>query len=313
MRNLLQGAAAVALVAGFGTVASAADIRLMTGPQGGSWYPLGGAMKNMVENAMPEHSVQVLPGAGIANIKGIESGRADVAFGNSVSTVDAIAGNDPFEEAATNTCNVATLYPQYFQAVALADAGIKTPADLAGKSLTTQPRGNTGEQITRNMLEAAGLSYDDLSEVSLMSYTDSVNLLRDGNAQVFTLGTTVPAGSIMDLMSARDINFIEIAGEHFEKIKEINPGYQQLTIEAGTYPGIDEDVTTIGYATHIIARCDLEEDVVYGLVKAMHENVDDMAAIANAMEGMTPELMASETGVPLHPGAERYYEEQGVM
>ena len=112
-----------------------------------------------------------------------------------MSTVDAINGKEPFETKAKNVCNVATLYPQYFQVVANASAGIKSPSDLKGKALTTQKKGNTGEAITEHLLTAYGLTYDDMSRVSYGSYTDSVNQLKDGNADWFTLGTTVPAGA----------------------------------------------------------------------------------------------------------------------
>lgn len=164
---LVSGVVALAATGG----AEAAQLKLMTGPQGGSWYPLGGAIKNIVESAIPGTTVQVLPGAGIANVKAVEAGKADMGFANSVSTVDAINGKPPFETKAGNVCNLATLYPQYFQIVALADAGIETPADFRGKALTTQPKGNTGEAITRHLLEAYGMTYDDLAQVSFGSYT----------------------------------------------------------------------------------------------------------------------------------------------
>jgi uncharacterized protein len=121
----LTTAVCAATALGAGT-ASAENLRFMTGPQGGSWYPVGGAIKNVVEQAVPDTSLQVMPGAGIANVKAIEAGKADIAFANSVSTVDAIEGNPPFEEKAANVCHVATLYPQYFQVVTTADSGIES-------------------------------------------------------------------------------------------------------------------------------------------------------------------------------------------
>src|SRR3546814_10915399 len=141
---------------GLGVSAHAADLKLMTGPQGGSWYPLGGAIKNVVEQNMSGTTMQILPGAGIANVKAIESGKADLGFANSVSTVDAINGKPPFTEKAKNVCNIATLYPQYFQVVANASSGIKTPEAFKGTSMTTQKKGNTGEAITAPLLEAYG-------------------------------------------------------------------------------------------------------------------------------------------------------------
>lgn len=312
-KTVTRAVAAGLMTIGMGVSAQAADLKLMTGPQGGSWYPLGGAIKNIVEKSMPGTSVQVLPGAGIANVKAIESGKADFGFANSVSTVDAINGKAPFDTKAKNVCNVATLYPQYFQVVANQSSGIKSPKDLKGKALTTQKKGNTGEAITAHLLEAYGMSYKDMSRVSYGSYTDSVNQLKDGNADWFTLGTTVPAGAIMDLASARPITVVPIPDEGLAKMKAINPGYQRIMVPAGSYPGQDQAVPTIGYSTHIIARCDLPEDVVYGFLKNLSANVPDLASIASAMKGVDAKAMAVETGVPLHKGAAKYFKEKGAV
>lgn len=311
-----SGVKALVVAAGLAVAASAvqaADLKLVTGPQGGSWYPLGGALKNLIEKTVADSSVQVGPGAGIANVKAVEAGKADLGFANSVSTVDAINGKAPFEKAYKNVCNVATLYPQYFQVVALADAGISTPEDFKGKALTTQKTGNTGEQITRHMLQAYGMTYDDMAKVSQGSYTDSVNQLKDGNAQWFTLGTTAPASALMDLAAARDMKMIDIPDDGLAKMQAINPGYKRIIIKAGTYPKQDKDVATVGYATHIIARCDLDADTVYGVLKAMSGGIDDMASIAKAMAGADAKAMALDIGVPFHAGAEKFYKEMGAL
>ena len=296
----------------FAGAAQAQQIKLMTGPQGGSWYPLGGAIKNIVENAVPGASVQVLPGGGIANVKAVNAGKADMGFANSVSTVDGINGNPPFDEKQSDVCNVATLYPQYFQVVTLADADISHPNDFKGQSLAAQKKGNTGEAITEHLLKAHGLSYDDMSRVNYGSYTDSVALMKDNNAQIFTLGTTVPAGAIMDLAAARDIKMVTIDDDSLRAMQQLNPGYQRITIPAGSYPGQGEDVPTIGYSTHLIARCDLDPELVYQTLKAMLKNKPDLVAIAKSIEATTPEVMAADTGVPMHPGAEKFYQEQGL-
>ena len=302
--------ASLTLTAG---TAMAEQLRLMTGPQGGSWYPLGGAIQNIVETNLSGTKVQVLPGAGIANVKGVQSDRAHMGFANSVSTVDGIKGNAPFDAAQDNVCNVATLYPQYFQVVTLAESGLNSPADFRGKGAAVQPKGNTGEAITSHLLQAYGMGYDDLSRVNHGSYTDSVALMKDGNAEIFTLGTTVPAGAVMDLASARDIKMVPIDDDGLARMQELNPGYQRIFVKAGSYPGQDEDVPTIGYATHIIAQCSLDEDLVYNVIKSIHANVGNLAAIARAMEGITPEVMGADIGVPMHPGAARFFKEQGVM
>jgi TRAP transporter TAXI family solute receptor len=311
VRNLLlAGVAAGAIAAG--GAASAETLRLMTGPQGGSWYPLGGAIQNIVQNTMEGTQIQVLPGGGVANVKAVDQGKADIAFANSVSTVDAIMGRGPFEQAATNVCNVATLYPQYFQIVALQSSGIEEVADLEGQALATQPRGNTAEDITRQLLEAAGLTYDDMSQVHFVSYSDGVALMKDNNAAAMTLGTTVPASAIMDLDSAADITLVNVDDDMMAKMKEMNPGYQPLTIPANSYPDQTEDVQAIGYATHVVARCDLDADTVYNMLQSINANIGDLQAIASAMKGVTPKEMGQDVGVPMHEGAKRFYEEQGA-
>ena len=302
--------AIAALVCGAGA-AQAQQIKLMTGPQGGSWYPLGGAIANIADKAGMK--VQVLPGAGIANVKGVDGGKSDMGFGNSISTVDGVAGKAPFDAQTKNVCNVASLYPQYYQVVANADANINSLGDLKGKSLAVQPKGNTAEFISMQSLEVYGLKYGDIGRVSYVSYTDAVSLMKDNNAQVFTLGTTVPASAIMDLASARDIKLIGIPDDKFQAMRKLNPGYTKLVIPAGSYPKQTADVQTIGYATHVIARCDLDADAVYKVLKGMVDNKGDLAAIAKAMASTTPKMMAEDIGVPLHKGAEKFYKEAGVL
>ena len=306
--------AAVAVGAGIAMTAGMAEaqqVRLMSGPQGGSWYPLGGAIANIADKA--GIGVQVLPGAGIANVLAVSLGRADLGFGNSISTVDGVAGRPPFEEVAENVCNVATLYPQYFQIVVNADSGIDSIEDARGKSVAIQPVGNTAEAISAQLFEVYGMTYEDLGRVSFVSYTDAVSLMKDNNAQMFTLGTTVPASAVMDLASSRSIKLIELPEDTFEAMRELNPGYSKLTIPAGSYPGQDADVDVVGYATHVIARCDLDEDIVYKLLEGMVEDMEDLVSIVRVMGDTTVEVMAEDTGVPMHPGATRFYQDRGVL
>ncbi|HEY7383892.1 MAG TPA: TAXI family TRAP transporter solute-binding subunit [Beijerinckiaceae bacterium] len=299
----------VAAVAAFGLggPASAETIRLMTGPQGGVWVPLGGQLKDMWEKAIPGLSVTSMPGAGIANVRGIEEGKTEVGFGNSISTVDALTGAAPFNKPHKNVCNVATLYPQYFQVVVPADSGINSIKDLKGKSITTQPRGNTGELITQHILKAHGLSYADV-KVSFVSYNDSVEQMKDGHAQAFTLGTTIPSGAVMDAAAGRDVKLLDLS-DSLDAMRKLNPGYTLVKVPAGTYPKQGKDVQVIGYATHIVAACSLPADKVYTMTKTMAQNVASMAATNKAMDKLTPKDMAEDIGVPFHPGAARFYKE----
>jgi TRAP transporter TAXI family solute receptor len=292
----------------------AQQVTFMTGPQGGSWIPLGGALKNMWEKSIPGLQIQQTPGAGIANVRGVDEGKAQIGFANSSTTVDGIEGRPPYPKKTAHVCQVANLYPQYFQVVALADAKVNSYADLKGKTLVTQPKGNTAEMLTAEVLKINGMTYDSLAKANFQAgYTDAVGMMKDGHVQVFTLGTTAPASAVMDLASARDIKLVPVDDKTMNDLRHGNCGYRNVTIKAGTYPKQDKDVPVIGYMTHIVAACDLPEDVVYKMTKEMATHVSDMAAVVKPIAGLTTKDMAADICVPFHKGAAKYYKEVGAM
>jgi uncharacterized protein len=305
---------ALAIAAGFSVPTFAQQVTFMTGPQGGSWIPLGGALKGMWEKSVPGLQITQTPGAGIANVRGVDEGKAQIGFGNSSTTVDGLEGRAPYPKKVTNVCQVANLYPQYFQVVALADAKVNSYADLKGKSVVTQPKGNTAELLTGEILKLNGLSYQSLAKVNFQAaYTDAVSMMKDGHVQVFTLGTTAPASAVMDLASARDVMLVPVDDKTMGELKKANPGYNRLIIKAGTYPKQSKDVPVIGYSTHVVAACDLPENTVYQMTKAMAANIDAMAAVVKAIDGVKPRDMALDIGVPLHKGAAKFYKEAGAI
>jgi uncharacterized protein len=293
--------------------AGAQLIRIMSGPQGGSWYPLAGAIQSIIEKDVPGTSVRVAPGAGISNVLGVENNKAEMGFGNSVSTFDGIHGNDPFKKKTDNVCHVATLYFQYFHIVALADSGVKTVSDMGGKVLTTQQKGNTGEQMTRDVLKVYGLDYAKLRKVNFGSYTDSVEQLKDGNAQVFTGVTTIPASAVMDIGTARKITIVPVPDDKLRMLQKINKGYDKRVIKAGTYAGMDKDVQTIGTWTHLMMRCSTPEDLVYKITKSLAKNTEHLGNVVSAVKGLTAKELAIDVGVPYHPGARKFYREAKVL
>jgi TRAP transporter TAXI family solute receptor len=309
-----RGAAVLlaALTGVFSTAASAQQLTFMTGPQGGVWVPLGGALKGMWEKAVPGLQITASPGAGIANVRGIDEDKSHIGFGNTITTVDGIVGRPPFPRKLTKVCNLASLYPQYFQVVVRSDAKINTIADLKGKSLVTQPKGNTAELVTQELLAANGVSYSQL-KVSFQSYTDAVDMVKDGHAQAFTLGTTIPSSAVMDLASARDVKLLPITDAELNAMRKTNRGYIKATIPANTYSKQDKPVDVIAYATHVVVSCSLPEQTVYMMVKTMASQVNDMAAVNKAIAGLTPKVMAEDVGVPFHPGAVRFYKEVKAM
>jgi TRAP transporter TAXI family solute receptor len=301
---------ALGLAVALAASAQANDLKMMTGPQGGSWIPLGGQLKDLWEKQIKGLNVQVFPGAGIANVRGVQEGKADIGLANSISTADAMSGRPPFNKPHANVCNIASLYPQYFQFVVLADAGINKIEDLKGKAITTQQRGNTGEVITRHFLQAHGLSFSDV-KVSYVGYTDSVNQMKDGHAIAFGLNTQAPAGAVMDLQAARPIKFFE-QKDIYDKMLKLNPSYKLITLPKGTYPHQDKDLSVIGFYTHVVASCRLPEAEVYTMTKTIADNTKTLGTVAKDILKLKPVGMAADIGVKFHPGAAKFYKEAGI-
>jgi TRAP transporter TAXI family solute receptor len=289
------------------------DLKMMTGPMGGSWYPLGGAIAELIQKTIPGTTVSVAPGAGIANVMGVQEGKAEIGFGNSCSTVDGVAGRDPFKAPTKNVLQLANLYPQYFQMVTLDESGIKNAGDFKGKSIAVQPRGNTAELLTRQVLQTYGLSYKEMGKVSFVSYSDGVELMKDKHADSLTLGTTIPASSVTDLATSKKIRLLPLPDDKIRELQKMNVGYIKRIVPKGTYPGVDYDVPCIGYFTHLVISAKLPEDLVYRITKTLATNLPRLAEVVKDMQGVIPKDLALDVGVPYHPGAFKYFKEIGAI
>lgn len=289
------------------------DLKMMTGPMGGSWYPLGGAIAELIQKAIPGTSVSVAPGGGIANIVGVEEGKADIGFGNSCSSVDGVAGRDPFKAPTKNVMQVANLYPQYFQMVVLEDSGIKSVADLKGKRICPGPKGHTGELLSQQVLQVYGLSYKDMRGVDHVGYSDAISLMKDGHANCFLPGTAIPASSILDLATTKKVRLLSLPDDKIKELQKMNVGYIRRVIPAGTYPGVNYDVPGVGYFSHLVISAKLPDPLVYKITKVLSQNVDRLADVMKDMKGVTVKDLALDIGVPFHPGALKYYKEVGAI
>ncbi|MFN3743762.1 MAG: TAXI family TRAP transporter solute-binding subunit [Hyphomicrobiaceae bacterium] len=313
----LKAAAAAVVLAGIvATPASAQQVKMtfFTGPTGGSWIPIAGALKSIWEKSNPNLSIENRPGAGLINMKAIEEGKADIGMGNMISTVDALKGiGQGITAPYKNVCHLANLYPQVLQFAVRADQGINTIADLKGKSFGTLPRGNTTEVVAAMLLDAVGLSYKDLSKVNFVSIADQANMFKDGQISASFIISTLPTGGIMDMANSRPVRMLEIPDEVFKKLTAKNPGFARYTMAKGTYPGMDKDVQTAQFPAHVIVSCKLPNEVVYSMAKAMTEAIPELVSVNSAFRGATPKDFGAKVSIPFHPGAEKFFKEKGVL
>lgn len=310
--SLSLAAIALAGSLGMGT-ANAEDITFMTGPAGGSWYPLGGAIKNILEQEIDGMNVTIRPGAGLINLKGVSSGKAHMGWSLVMSAVDGLNGKPPFDGQLKDICNLGSFYNNYLQ-IPSTDEALNSAADLKGKNLVTLPRGNTTEVGARALLKAAGLSYDDMGKVNFSSISDGVNMLKDGQADVMMTITSVPNGSLLDLTNSRKVKFLSITDEQFTAMKKENAGWGRLTIPANTYPNQTEPVEIAGFPAHLIINCStVSEDTAYQITKALIKRGPELGAIVKSLNTLTAKDMAADIGVPLHTGSAKAYKEAGAL
>ena len=310
---VLAGVALFLWVFSAGAFAQKIDLKMMTGPMGGSWYPLGGAIADAIQKEIPGVTLAVSPGGGVGNVEAIEFGKCDIGFSNSSSGVDGVYGRPPFKQKMTQMRQLANLYPQFFQIVVLEGSGIKSVADLKGKAIGPGPKGHTGEFAARQALEIYGLSYKDMSKVHHVGYSDTVSLMKDGHCDGYLLCTTIPASSIMDLASTRKIRLISLPEDKIKAMQKLNAGYIKRVIPKGTYVGVDYDVQGFGFFTHLIISAKLPDDLVYKITKTMVKNLPRYGDVVKDMKGVTPKDLAMDIGIPFHPGALKYYKEVGTL
>ncbi len=289
------------------------DLKMMTGPMGGSWYPLGGAIAEALQKNISGLTLAVMPGGGIANVEALEIAKCDIGFANSCSAVDGVFGRPPFKKKMENMRQLANLYPQFFQMVVTEDSGIKSVADLKGKVLTCDPKGLTGEQLSQLVLQVYGFGYKDMAKVNHVSYSDGVSLMKDRHAQAFFLITTIPASAILDLAADRKIRLLSLPEDKIKALQKINSGFMKRVIPKGTYPGVDYEVEGVGAFTHLIISAKLPDDLVYKITKTLAENLPRFADVVKDMKGATPKDLAFDVGVPYHPGALKYFKEIGAL
>jgi TRAP transporter TAXI family solute receptor len=287
------------------------------GPTGGSWTPMAAATAEVIKRRFPDLDVQVEPGAALVNMEKMRNDKADLAWSMTTVLADARAGTGSWKGKATDKALfVANFYPNVWQLVVPASADIRSLADLKGKAVALPPRGNTSlAEGWELLLRANGLKLDDLGTKSFGSITENAEAIRNRQAVAMGWYTTVPASYMLDLGTSMKLRMIPVPDDIIEKMRQINPGFVRHVVPRGTYAqyGIDEDVVTLQAPTILIASAKTSPDVVYKITKAVVEGREDFTRVTAAMKGVSAKDMAQNLGQPLHPGAEKYYREAGLL
>lgn len=287
-----------------------------TGSPGGVYYPLGGGMSVVIQKTVDGvRCAAESTGASVENCRLVGIGDTDMGMVMGSVGYNAFKGNDPFEKEYPLVA-LFQMYPAPEHIVTTKDSDIKTIQDLKGKKVSIDVPGSGCSTMAKAMLTEAGFDLEEDLKIANLSQSESVQALKDGNVDACFFNFAYPASAVMDLAATRDIVLVPVGEDLAEKILDKYPYYVQTTIPAGTYDGVEEDILCIGDSNLMVAHKDMDEDLAYKVTKAIFENVEQgkhaLVDIHPIAKQLTPEN-AVKSPLDIHPGALRYFKEQGVQ
>ena len=311
MRIATVIAAALAIVA---TPALAQQqLSIATGGTGGVYYPMGGGLAEIINKNIEGYSASAeVTGASVENMGLVATGDADLAIGLADTVAQAQTGTGRFDGQQLEMIRgVASLYANMVQIVTLEGSGINSLADLKGKRVSIGAPGSGTEVNAAQILEANGITYDDIEEQRL-NFNETADALANGDIDAGFWSVGAPTSSILNLATSQKIKMIPLSEDEIAAARKANPIFASTKLPGGIYNGVDSEVAVVGVPNVLVASSAMDEELVYKITKAMFEHIADLRAVHPAANQTTVEFTLNATPIPLHPGAIRYYEETGA-
>ena len=309
--------AVAVLAAAVGGAAQAETfVRMVSGPSGGSWYPLGAKIMQVFDEKIEGISTSNTSGGGISNILAVNDGDAEMGWSYAHTTYNGYVGKGKFKKAQPNVRHFATLYPAMFQVAVRKDSPIQSFSDMKAANISPGKAKWTGTAFAESILKAYGYGFDDIKKnggtVHHVSYTESVSLMKDGHIDVFMAATSMPQASFLELEHSPGIRFIGMPKEKLDEIIKANPGYIPGLMPKGVYESVDHDLYTLGIVTNMVVSKDLPDDLVYNMCKVFWANHAAFLEVKGVWKTVTLENALNGAAIPVHPGAKKCYDELGV-
>lgn len=285
------------------------QLSLVTGGTGGTYYPLGGQIANIISDATDVETTAQVSNASAENMQTLNDGEADLGFTQTDIASYAQNGELMFEGSAIDTVQaIGTLYPETIQIVTLKDSGIETIEDLRGKKVSVGAPGSGTFANAEQILAIHGITMDDI-DAQHLAFDESADGLQDGNIAAAFITAGTPTGSVEGLSAVKPVNILAITEEKADELIAEFPYYAKDAVPAGTY-NLEAEVPTVAVQAMLVARADLSEDLVYDITKALFDNTDQITHAKGEL--ITADSALNGVGIELHPGAARYFEEKGL-
>lgn len=283
-------------------------ISIGTGGTGGTYYPYGGAVANIINKYVPNvEATAEVTGASVENLRLVASGEAQLGLCMDDAVFHAIKGIAEFDKPL-EVRTLFEMYPHFFHVVTLQEYPIKTMNDLKGKKVSVGAPGSGTEVMARQVLEALGITYNDFN-VFRLSFSENTEALRDKVIDVGIWSVGPPTSSVMDLATTHKIRLIGFTDEELAKVQEKHPYYATMELPAGTYQGVDYAVKAPSVWNTVVVSKNMAEDLAYQIIKAVYEHVDEIIQVYPGAKYTTPDATLQNAVAPLHPGVVKYMKE----
>jgi len=283
-----------------------------TGSPGGVYYPLGGGMAVIIEKTVPDtRCAAESTGASVENSRLVGLGETDMGMVMGSVAYKATQGIEPFEKKY-NLVALFQMYPAPEHIVTTKQTGIKSIADLKGKKVSIDVPGSGCSTQAKAILSEYGYDLEKDLTLANLSQTESVQALKDGIVDCCFFNFAYPASAVMDLAATRDIVMVPLEEKLVDSLTKKYPYYLKLTIPGGTYSDVGDDVLCLGDSNVMVAHKDMDVNVAYNVTKAIYENVSTGQYALTNIHPIAAQLTpanATNSPIPLHPGAMKYFQE----
>lgn len=286
-------------------------INIATGGTAGVYYPLGGAIAEILNKNVPgANATAQSTGASVANINMLKDGKVELAMVQNDTAYYAFKGIEMFKDKqVANMRGVSTLYNETIQIIVMEDSPIKSINDLKGKKVAVGSIGSGTEANARQILEAYGLAYADL-DPQYLSFGEAANGLKDGNVDAAFVTAGAPTAAIQDIAFQKKVRLIPVEADKAEALIKKYPFYAKQLVKANTYPGQATDIATVAVKAMLVVPESMDAETVYQITKAIYGNTDRLKAAHKLGEGITKESALEGMPIPVHPGAEKFFKEK---
>lgn len=285
-------------------------INIATGGTAGTYYPLGGAIAEILNNNIEGvNATAESTGASVANINLLKEGNVQLAFIQNDITYYADKGEEMFkDQKVAGLKAISTIYPETCQLITLKKNNINSVADLKGKRVAVGAAGSGVEANARQIMAAEGITYDDI-KVQYLNFAEAANGLKDGNIDAGFITAGFPTAAIQDISAQHDVVLVPVVGATADKLIAEYPFYTKIVIPAGTYQNQAADVETLAVKAMLVVTDDMDEQLAYDITKAIYSNLDKLKAAHSVGNLITVDSAEEGISVPLHPGAQKYFSE----